>query len=83
MPNWNDIVTPVTTPIANVSAKIFTHSWYVASHAGSRVRWYAKRNATRNHASAIVNVGNRMWNPMLSPNWARARSRASFMCGKP
>jgi hypothetical protein len=26
VPNWNDMVTPLTTPIANVSAKIFTHS---------------------------------------------------------
>ena len=26
VPNWNDMVMPVTTPIANVSANTFTHS---------------------------------------------------------
>ena len=26
VPNWNDIVTPVTTPIAKVSAKILSQS---------------------------------------------------------
>ncbi len=79
VPNWKDIVTPVTTPIAKVSAKIFSQSLKVASHAASRVRWYAMRKPSRYQASAIVNVGNMMWNPMFSPNWARARRRASSM----
>jgi hypothetical protein len=79
VPNWNDIVTPVTTPIAKVSANTLSQSLKVASHAASRVRWYAMRNPSRYQASAIVNVGNRMWNPMFSPNWARARRRASSM----
>ncbi len=79
VPNWNDMVMPVTTPIANVSAKTFTQRLYVVSHASSPVRRYFQRNATRNHASAIVSVGKRMWNPMFSPNWVRARSRASSM----
>src|SRR5262245_48966966 len=37
------------------------------------------RKYRRIHASAIVWVGNRMWNPMFSPNCARERNRTSSM----
>src|ERR1700757_2974738 len=35
------------------------------------------RNPTRNHASAMVSDGNRIWNPMFRPNCARASSSGS------
>src|SRR5258707_14183774 len=33
VPNWNDIVTPETYPMAKVRSKILTHSSYVACQA--------------------------------------------------
>jgi len=38
VPNWKDMTTPLTMPIAKLSAKILTQRRYVASHAGLRVR---------------------------------------------
>src|SRR6188508_3034967 len=37
------------------------------------------RNPSRNQPSAMVSVGKRMWKPMFSPNWARARKTGSSM----
>ena len=61
VPNWKLIVMPVTTPSANVSAKIFVHRAYASSQR--RARKY-----TRNQHSAMLIAGNRMWKPMLVAN---------------
>ncbi len=77
VPNWNDMVMPDTTPIAKLSAKTFTQNRYAAIHFASPV--WAKRTRKKNSTqpSAIVIVGNRMWNEMLAANWIRLSRRVS------
>ncbi len=68
VPNWKLIVTPETQPRPKDSAKIFTQNRYASMKASSPVRLYWSLKYKSSQPSAIVIVGNRMWNEMSAEN---------------
>src|SRR5688572_5679439 len=77
VPNWKDMVMPLTTPMAKVSANTLVQTLNAVSQALSAVLAKRMRKYTSSQARPMVSVGNRIWKAILSPNWARASSSAS------
>jgi hypothetical protein len=76
VPNWKLITMPLTTPMPNDTAKIFTQKKYRSRHSASRVRSQRHSRNASQCARPMVKAGNRMWNEITKPNWTRDRKSA-------
>src|SRR5690348_10117972 len=77
VPNWNGMMMPVTTPIANDTEKMRIQKRETRSHISSRVKTYRPSSTAIYDARPTVNAGSRMCQPITQAHCMRDRMTGS------